>query len=73
MTDSTKHRASTTHSGRARNDETTRPKGTSDAQRGMGSKGGDGSGKRPPTPGAHASAAGQDEGEGTYEQRKEGS
>ena len=54
MTQSTKHRASTTHSGRARNDESTHPKQTSDSERGMAAKGPDGSGKRPPTPSARA-------------------
>jgi hypothetical protein len=48
MAQSAKHRAATTNSGRARNDETTTPKRTSDSQRGMASKGRDGKAKRSP-------------------------
>jgi hypothetical protein len=73
MSKSAKHRAATTHSGRARNDETTRPKQTSDAERGMAAKA-EGGGKRPPTPSATAQPDAPDPFKrDAYEQRKEGS
>ena len=51
MSSPSKHRASTTHSGRSRNDEDTRRKGTSDSERGMGAMSEQGGGgRRPPTP-----------------------
>jgi len=56
MSQSTKHRAASTHSGRTRNDETTHPKRSSDSQRGMASKGRDGKAKR--APGSSSSGGG---------------
>lgn len=53
MSSPSKHRASTTHSGRSRNDEDARRKGSSDSERGMASMSGKGGGgHRPPTPSA---------------------
>lgn len=74
MSKSAKHRAATTHSGRARNDETTRPKQTSDAERGMAARADRSQGKRSPKPSAQAQPDGPDPFKReAYEQRKEGS
>lgn len=76
MAKATKHRAATTHSGRARNDESTRPKQKSDKERGMASKAPGGTGKRSPTPSADVNAPDLTESAGEpghYEQRKEAS
>jgi hypothetical protein len=74
MSKSAKHRAATTHSGRARNDETTRPKQTDDAERGMAARGDGARGKRPSPPSAQAQPDGPDPFKrDAYEQRKESS
>jgi hypothetical protein len=58
MSSPTKRRAADTHSGRSRNDESTRRKGTGDAERGSASKGGDATGKRSPAPAAQRGKGG---------------
>lgn len=53
MSSPSKHRASTTNSGRSRNEESTRLKGKSDSEHGMEAMSGKGGGgHRPPTPAA---------------------